>query len=296
MSVIATESLTRRYGTRIGIEGMDLRVPEGSLFGFLGPNGSGKTTTIRLLLGLLRPNEGTASVFGLDCWRESARIKREIGYLPGDLRLYSWMNGERALRVLGSIRGRDMMVEGRTLARRFELDLTVKVPKMSRGMRQKLGLLLAMAHRPRLLILDEPTAALDPLMQDRLHQHLKSLAAAGHTIFFSSHALGEVETLCDRIAILREGRLVAHSTLDELRSRSRRKVAIRWKTPAGAAQPAPTFLDIRERDHASWTCLLAGPIEDLLRWASSQPLEDISIGQPDLEMLFQQYYRGGAQP
>jgi ABC-2 type transport system ATP-binding protein len=293
MSVIATESLTRRYGARTGIEGMDLRVPEGSLFGFLGPNGSGKTTTIRVLLGLLRPSEGAARVFGLDCWRHSARIKREIGYLPGDLRLYPWMNGERALRVLGSIRGRDMMPEGRALAARFALDLTVRVPKMSRGMRQKLGLILAMAHRPKLLILDEPTAALDPLMQDRLHQHLRSLAAAGHTVFFSSHALGEVEALCDCVAILREGRLVAASTLDDLRSRSRRKVTIRWKTPEDASRPAPAFLDVRQRDHASWTCLLAGPIEDLLRWASAQPLEDIAIGQPDLEMLFQQYYRGG---
>ena len=296
MDIIFTESLTRQYGKRIGIEAMSLAVPEGSLFGFLGPNGAGKTTTIRVLLGFLRPTRGRASVFGLDCWRGSSRIKAEVGYLPGDLRLYPWMNGAEALRLFGSIRRCDLEREGCELAERFDLDLAVRVRNMSRGMRQKLGLILAMAHRPRLLVLDEPTASLDPLMQEQLRLHLRALAGAGHTIFFSSHTLSEVEQLCDRVAILREGRLVADATLDELRRRSRREVMIRWKSGAAdAAREPPPFLELQKRDGENWTCLLAGPATELVRWAASQPIEDLAIGEPDLDVLFRQYYRQGRE-
>jgi len=296
VDVIVTESLTRRYGRRIGIEEMSLAVPEGSLFGFLGPNGSGKTTTIRVLLGFLRPTRGRATLFGLDCWRDTRRIKAEVGYLPGDLRLYPWMNGIEALRLFGSIRRRDLEREGRELAGRFDLDLGIKVRNMSRGMRQKLGLILAMAHRPRLLVLDEPTASLDPLMQEQLRVHLRTLATAGHTIFFSSHTLSEVEVLCDRVAILREGRLVADATLEELRRRSRRAVTIRWKNRADAAQDPPPFLELQERDGQNWTGLLAGSVTDLVCWASSQPIEDLTLGRPDLEVLFRRYYEHEREP
>ena len=196
MAAIETDDLTRRYGARRGIERVSLTVPDGSRFGFLGPNGAGKTTTIRVLLGFLKPTAGQARVFGRDVWRESALIKSDVGYLPGDLRLYPWLSGELALRIFGGVRGRDLMRAGRELAERFALDLRVKVRNMSRGMRQKLGLILALAPRPKLLILDEPTASLDPLMQETLRAHLRELAARGHTVFFSSHTLSEVEQLC----------------------------------------------------------------------------------------------------
>jgi ABC-2 type transport system ATP-binding protein len=291
VDVIVTESLTRRYGRRIGIEEVCLSVPEGQLFGFLGPNGAGKTTAIRVLLGFLRPTSGCARVLGLDCWRDSARIKAEVGYLPGDLRLYPWMNGAEALRLFGSIRRRDLMPEGRQLAETFDLDLGVKVRRMSRGMRQKLGLILAMAHRPRLLVLDEPTASLDPLMQERLRVLLRALARAGHTVFFSSHTLSDVEQLCDRVAILRQGRLVADTSLEELRRRSRREVTIRWKNRADAQQAPPPFLELQARDGETWACLLAGHATELIHWASNLPIEDLSIGRPDLEAIFQRYYQ-----
>src|SRR5438876_3779258 len=161
MSVITTAGLTRQYGSRSGIQAVTLAVPQGSLFGFLGPNGAGKTTAIRVLLGFLRPTAGSARIFGLDCWRQSRQAKAEIGYVPGDLRLYAWMNGAEALRMFGSIRRRDMLVFGRQLAEQFDLDLSVAVRSMSRGMRQKLGLILVLAHKPRLLVLDEPTSSLD---------------------------------------------------------------------------------------------------------------------------------------
>jgi ABC-2 type transport system ATP-binding protein len=296
VDVVVTESLTRRYGRRMGIEELSLSVPEGSLFGFLGPNGAGKTTTIRVLLGFLRPTSGRASVFGMDCWRGSSRVKAEVGYLPGDLRLHTWMNGLQALRLFGSIRNRDLVPEGRELAERFDLDLGVRVRSLSRGMRQKLGLILAMAHCPRLLVLDEPTTSLDPLMQEVLRRHLRSLASAGHTIFFSSHTLSEVEQLCDRVAILREGRVVADATLEELRGRSRREVTIQWKDAAEAATDPPPFLDLQSRDGRNWTCLLAGASTDLLHWASSRAIEDMSIGRPDLEILFRRYYQRTGGP
>jgi ABC-2 type transport system ATP-binding protein len=293
MSVITTDSLTHRYGRRIGIENLNLSVPEGSLFGFLGPNGAGKTTTIRVLLGFLRPSFGRASLFGLDCWRDSSRIKSEVGYLPGDLRLHSWMTGVQALALFGAIRCRDLRKGGDKLAQRFHLDLSVKVRNMSRGMRQKLGLILAMAHRPRLLVLDEPTASLDPLMQEELRGQLRSWAKAGHTIFFSSHTLSEVEQLCDRVAILREGRLVADAALDELARQSRREVVIRWKSLADAGQTPPAFLELQHNDGCNWTCLLLGTAMDLVRWAATQPIEDLTIGRPDLETLFRCYYQQG---
>jgi ABC-2 type transport system ATP-binding protein len=247
MSVITTESLTHRYGRRIGIENLCLSVPEGSLFGFLGPNGAGKTTTIRVLLGFLRPSSGRASLFGFDCWRDSSRIKAEVGYLPGDLRLHSWMTGAQALSLFGAIRRRDLRKEGDQLAQRFHLDLSVPVRNMSRGMRQKLGLILAMAHRPRVLVLDEPTASLDPLMQEELRGQLRSWAAAGHTIFFSSHALSDVEQLCDRVVMLREGRLIIDATIDQLARQSHREVVIRWINEADAAQTSPPFLELQHR-------------------------------------------------
>jgi ABC-2 type transport system ATP-binding protein len=291
MSVITTESLTHRYGRRIGIENLNLSVPEGSLFGFLGPNGAGKTTTIRVLLGFLRPSFGRARLFGLDCWRHSSRIKAEVGYLPGDLRLHSWMTGMQALVLFGAIRGRDLRKEGEQLAQRFRLDLSVRVRNMSRGTRQKLGLILAMAHRPRLLVLDEPSTSLDPLMQEELRGLLRSWAKAGHTICFSSHTLGEVEQLCDRVAILREGRLVADAALDELAKQSRREVVIRWQNATDAQQPPPAFLELECRDDRTWTCLLAGGTMELVRWTAAQPIEDLTIGPPNLEALFRRYYQ-----
>ncbi len=291
MTAIELRQLTRRYGRRVGVESLNLRVQEGTVFGFLGPNGAGKSTTIRVLLGLLRPNAGFATVFGLDCWKHSARIKADIGYMPGDFRLYPWMTGKQALRTVGMIRRRDMTAPGRKLAEQFELDLNVRVRSMSRGMRQKLGLILAMAHEPRLLVLDEPTGALDPIMQERMDHHLRDLARRGHTVFFSSHTLGEVEQLCDRVAILREGRLVADETITAMRERAAREVSIRWKSGTAPTGPPPAFLDLRERTDQQWTASMNGPVAALLRWLPSAAVEDLTIGRPDLETLFRSFYR-----
>jgi ABC-2 type transport system ATP-binding protein len=292
MAIIETSALSRSYGQRRGIENVGLSVPEGALFGFLGPNGAGKTTAIRVLVGLLRPTSGKARIFGLDCWTHSETIKREIGYVPGDLRLQPWLDGRTALRIWGAVRGRNLLAAGRELAERFDLNLSTKVRSMSRGMRQKLGLILALVHKPRLLILDEPTVTLDPLMQSVFQDLLREMAAAGNTVFFSSHTLGEVEQLCDRVAMIRAGRIVADESLAQLRNRAGHRVTIRWRDPQSAAVDPPPGLVLDSRDGPTWTGIVQGPLDPLIAWLAGRAIEDLSITRPDLETLFRHYYVG----
>jgi ABC-2 type transport system ATP-binding protein len=297
MSIISTELLSRRYGRRTGIEAVNLNVGEGEIFGFLGPNGAGKTTTIRLLLGFLRPTLGRASICGWDCWRQSPRVKREVGYLPGDLRLYPWLTGRTALKIVGRVRGVDLRASGEDLADRFQLEMDLCVRSMSRGMRQKLGLVMALVHKPRLLILDEPTSGLDPLMQGELANCLRELATAGHTVFFSSHTLSEVETLCDRVAIVRRGHIIADETLQSLRSRARRIVELVFTDSETASRvQLPEFLKSYRRDGRQIYCELEGPTSPLVSWAAKQAIEDISISQPDLGRLFLKFYEAPLEP
>ncbi len=297
MSIIRTELLSRRYGQRVGVDAINLEIGAGEIFGFLGPNGAGKTTTIRLLLGFLRPDAGRASIFGLDCWRQSELVKRAIGYLPGDLRLYPWLTARTALRIFGKIRGVDLSDSGGELAERFRLEMNVRVQKMSRGMRQKLGIILAMAHKPRLLVLDEPTSGLDPLMQEELARSIREIAAAGHTVFFSSHTLSEVESLCDRVAIVREGRIIADERLETLRGRARRTVELVFVNKEAAERAElPSYLQLVRRDGCRRHCELDGPTSPLVHWADGQQLADISIGPPDLGSMFHKFYQLPSEP
>jgi ABC-2 type transport system ATP-binding protein len=302
-ALIETQNLTRSYGSRRGIEGVSLSVPEGSLFGFLGPNGAGKTTTIRVLLGFLRPSSGAARMFGRDCWSQSPRIKADVGYIPGDLRLYPWMNGHAGLAIVGAVRDKDITAQGRMLAREFDLDLKVRVREMSRGMRQKLGIILALAHQPRLLVLDEPSTGLDPLVQEQFRSYLRSFTRRGGTVFFSSHTLSEVEQLCDRVAIVRDGKIVVDEPLESLRRRAGHEITIRW-TDGGVmadVQPPP-FLKLHRREGAFWVGMLEGPLDDAIRWLARYRIAELEVTRPDLERLFRRFYEhdqaphDGAQP
>ncbi len=293
MDMIITRALGKSYGRRVGLHRLDLIVPCGQVFGFLGPNGAGKTTTIRMLLGLLRPTTGEARILGHDCWQAAHRVKAEVGYVPGDLRLYPWLTADRALRLFGRIRRRALVARGLELADQFNLDPTVSVRRMSKGMRQKLGLILALAGAPQLLLLDEPSSALDPLMQKLLYRRLRELADRGHTVFFSSHTLSEVEQLCDRVVILREGSVVADERLDDLRRRAGHQVTIRWSAGSTPSEPPDGLLVIRRRTAATWQARLSGSPADLLRWLSHQSVDDLTIGQPNLESLFRAYYEHG---
>lgn len=291
MSILRTRQLTRSYGTRVGVEGIGLQVAQGEIFGFLGPNGAGKSTTIRLLMGLIQPQAGSATVCDLDCWRESHRVKRHVGYLPGDLRLYPWMTGNNATRIVSGIRGMDITRRAVELADRFELEMKLPVRKMSRGTRQKLGLILAMAHRPQLLILDEPASGLDPLMQRTLIELLREAAADGQAVFFSSHTLSEVESLCHRVAIVRRGKIVVDSPLDALKAQAPRQIELTAASESDASRlNLPDCLQLERQEGQRLICSMKGRASQLIAWANQHSLLNISIGQPDLETLFHSHY------
>lgn len=295
VDAIRVERLTKRYPGKTAVDAASLRVGAGEIFGFLGPNGAGKTTTIRVLMGFLRATAGRATMLGRDCWRESARIKRDVGYLPGDLRLPSWLTLGSAVRLASLSRGADLSSGVGALAERLELETDVRVRAMSRGMRQKLGLILALAHEPRVLVLDEPTASLDPIAQETLAQILRDRAHGGAAVFFSSHTLSEVERLCDRVAIVREGRIVADETIERLRTRARRIVTLFFASAEEAEGfEAPEFLKVDRREGARVWCELHAGAHDLIAWLSSQPVRDVEISPPNLERLFQGYYREGS--
>lgn len=311
MSVIVAEDLCRTYGSRRGINDVNLTIHPGEIFGFLGPNGAGKSTTIRVLMGLLRATSGSARIFGKDCWNEGPTIRRDLGYVAGDVRLYPWLTTRRGLQMISKIHGRDLLPNGLKLAERFRLEPDLVVRKMSRGNRQKVAIVLALAHSPKMVILDEPTSGLDPLMQDALMMCLRELAGTGHTVMFSSHTLSEVETLCDRIAIVRDGRIVADSALSALKAQAPRQVVVTLRANQLRSEITwPKGVDVRylpgdSIEHSSSsvalmvspslrdkTCILElhGTSVPFMQWAAGQGFADIVIGAPALEVLFRQYY------
>src|SRR5256885_3734666 len=217
VAAISTSKLTKDYGAGRGLFDLGLHVSRQEVFGYLGPNGSGKTTTIRLLMGMIRPTNGSAHVFGLDCVRDAVEVKRKVGYLPGDIPQFGSLRGDEVVAYLGGMRGGVDRRHVRAIAERFDLDLNRRFREYSSGNKQKLGILLAFMHRPELLILDEPTSGLDPLHQQEFYELLRETRDGGATIFLSSHVLSEVEHVCARVGILRADRLVRVAQLDELR-------------------------------------------------------------------------------
>lgn len=235
-AILDIANLSKSYGTHRALSELDLTVGRKEIFGFLGPNGAGKSTTIRLLLGLLRPTAGRADVCGFDCWSESRQVRSRVGYLPGDVRFPEGLRGVELVRQLGRLRGVDD--DGSELAERFDLDLSRRIRAYSKGMRQKLGIVVAFFHRPELLILDEPTSGLDPIHQRRLLDLIVERRDAGATIFFSSHVLSEVEGICDRVAMLRSGRLIRCGTLSEVEELRRRRFSLHLEDEQAAAVAA----------------------------------------------------------
>lgn len=231
-ALIRTDRLTKNYGRSRGILDVTFEVQEGEIFGFLGPNGAGKTTTMRVLMGLLRPNSGSATINGLDCWKESTEVKKLVGYLPGEFTFDPGLRGAQIIEYLGHLRGGLDQTYVRGLVERLGFDPTRRFREYSRGNKQKLGLIQALMHKPRLLILDEPTSGLDPLNQQEFYKILAEVHAEGHTVFLSSHVLPEVEHTCDRVAIIREGRLVKVDHVSSLKDVHQHEVEIRFAGPA----------------------------------------------------------------
>ena len=291
---ILTSGLSKDYGSGRGLFGLDLEVERGEIFGFLGPNGAGKSTTMRLLLDLIGPTSGSASILGLDTRRESLEIRRRIGFLPGDLALYPKLRGADVLDYLAALRGTvDRRVRD-VLAERFDADLDRPVRELSSGNRQKLGLIQAFMHDPELLILDEPIAGLDPLVQRSFHEPLGEVCARGRTVFLSSHSLAEVERVARRVAILREGRLVVVDSLENLRAVAVQRLEIEFAAPVpvGEFEALATVKEVRV-DGRTLTVSFEGSADAVLKAAAVHEVRSVRTHEDDLEEIFLRYYGGG---
>ncbi|MCC6381300.1 MAG: ABC transporter ATP-binding protein [Dehalococcoidia bacterium] len=296
MNAILIEGMAKSYGRQEALRGLTLTVERGEIFGFLGPNGAGTSTTIRLLLDLIRPSAGHASVLGHDCRRESHLVRARTGYLAGDLRLYPGLTGRQTAEFVAAVRGipADDAHLG-SLARTLDLDLDRRVSTYSKGNRQKLGLLLALLGRPPLLLLDEPTSGLDPIMQHAVWQLLTAEATRGATVFFSSHVMSEVEQICQRVAILRAGRLVAVEPVAQLKGRALRHVEVSFagEPPPPAAFALPGVREIR-RAPPTLEFEVTGEIDALLKAIAPHHVLDLRTEQPTLDEVLLGYYRESA--
>lgn len=292
-TIIETRNLTKYYGKIRGIEDLTLQVKEGEIFGFLGPNGAGKTTTIRLLLRLINPTSGEAFVFGKDVGKNYISILYEVGYLPGDVHLYEKMTGKKLLDFASSFyKKKNFKKFKEEIIERLGCNLNTPFKKLSKGNKQKIGILLALFHKPKLLILDEPTSGLDPLVQNEFYRILLDLKKEGTTIFFLSHNLPEVERVCDRIGIIKEGTLVDVETIEKLRSHRRKIVEVRFKEPYKREDFSKLegIEIIEARDDFLRLYTESSVINTLLEHLTNYKIEDINFSYPDLEGVFLKYY------
>lgn len=286
--IIQIHELDKSYGSQPVLEGVQFEVEPGKRVGFLGPNGAGKTTTLRILMGLLKADRGRVRVLGMDCWQHGWQVRRDIGYLPGEVQFYPHLSGAQTLDFLARARGRDCRAEIRRLAEVLGLDLSRRVRHYSAGMKQKLGLIQALMHRARLLILDEPTTALDPLVRERLFAELKEVTREGRTLLFSSHSLEEVELLCQDVIIIRAGKIVEQAAIEDLRKRAGRHVDLVFAREVGSL---PSALQVVHRDGRKLRGIWTGDTDTLLRWLAGERMEEAIIERPDLTDLFKTYYR-----
>ena len=295
-TAIQTTGLTKDYGEGRGLFDLDLDVRRGEILGFLGPNGAGKSTTMRLLLDLIKPTSGSATLLGLDSRADSLEVRRRVGFLPGDLVLYPTLTGSAMLDYLGELRGgvdrrvRDELVE------RFDAELDRPLRELSTGNRQKLGLIQAFMHEPELLILDEPIAGLDPLVQQSFHALLEDVAAQGRTVFLSSHTLSEVERVANRVAILRRGRLVVVDSLERLRGIAVQRLEIEFAGDAPAVDQLRAVPGVREAAFEGRHLVVAfeGSADALVKMIARYEVRSIRSRDDDLEEIFLHYYRDDA--
>jgi ABC-2 type transport system ATP-binding protein len=289
-NVIETHNLTKYYGKTVGVKEVNLEVFKGEIFGFLGPNGAGKTTTIRILLNLLKPSGGSASVLGMDSRRDYVAIHQRLGYVPGDAAFYNGMTGREFLDLLGSFHGANNKKRLNVLLDRFELDISRQTSAYSRGMKQKLALLQAFMNDPELLILDEPTLGLDPLMQHSFNNLLIEEKERGKTIFLSSHLLPEVERVCDRVGIIRDGEMVTVEKVDNLKRKRVRHIDIFLTREITAEELQLANTEILEINGKLVRLRFSGNTPELLKQLCNLPIEDIVFPEASLEDTFMEYY------
>jgi ABC-2 type transport system ATP-binding protein len=286
--LLRTEALTKDYNGFRALDALTLRVAPGEVFGLLGPNGSGKSTALRLVLGFLRPTAGGAWVAGHDCWRDSVAVRRQVAYLPGELRLYENMTGRQIVEFLARLRGQPVNGEVTALARRFDIDLARPLVQLSSGMKRKVALLAVLVPRVPLLILDEPTNTLDPTMRDELLGQLREARDRGQTVLFSSHVLAEVERVCDRVGILQRGRLVLEQTIAELCEELR--VHVRFQRPPDAWPDLPGLEAVTDRQATAATFIYRGEIGPLLDWLARQPVAELRVEPVGLAGVYARYH------
>lgn len=290
MNVIEIKNLTKKYGTARGIEDISFDVKEGEIFGFIGPNGAGKSTTIRTLLSLIYPTSGSAEIFGKDCIKFSAEIKKEIGYLPSEVFYYDKMKVIDLLKYSASFYKKDCSKRIKELAEIMDLDLNKKIDDLSYGNRKKVGIVQGLLHQPKLVILDEPTGGLDPLMQQKFFDLLAEENKKGVTILFSSHILSEVQRMCDRVAIIKEGRIISLEKISTLRENSYKRIKVETPSEADKNRFLMDGITRMETQGNNLSFLYRGDINLILHKLSEAKLTNLLIEEPSLEEIFMHYY------
>jgi ABC-2 type transport system ATP-binding protein len=297
--VVTLAGLSKSYRHQRALEAVDLEIEAGEIFGYLGPNGAGKTTTIRILMGFLKPSSGNALVFGLDSWKDSVRVHARIGYVPGELHLYNRLTGHETIAYFARLRSQRRAKESATyrrnaddLAQRFNLDLGQRVAALSRGNKQKLAIVQAFMAQPDLVLLDEPSSGLDPLMQQEFHDLLRELKSRGGTALLSSHVLDEVQRIADRVGIIRNGQVVSIDRLETLRAKAMHKVDVRLGEPVKAEvfQDIPGIQDLLIQNHSIHCGLPESSLDALIKALGSFRVLDVAITEADLEEMFLAFY------
>jgi ABC-2 type transport system ATP-binding protein len=290
-AIIETSALCKRYGNARGIEDLTLSIRRGEVFGFLGPNGAGKTTTIRTLLDLLHPTSGSARLFGLDSRRDSRAIRARLGNLSGEFTYEDRLTGAELLRFFAGVRGMNGLGRAEALAKRFQADLGRPLRELSRGNRQKIGLIQAFFHEPELVVLDEPTTGLDPLMQEEFLAVVGEFRDRGGTVLLSSHDLDEVERICDRVGIIRAGRLIAVDDVQAMRTRAYRHVTVRFAHPVTAAElDGVAGVEDVAADGATLRFRVLGDLDAVIKALAAHRVRDLEVTRPTLEELFLEFY------
>lgn len=290
MSVVITQNLTKRYGKFTALNQVNLDVREGEVFGFIGPNGAGKTTTIRVLLGIQRPTEGTATIFGKDAWKDAVEIHKRVAYVPGDVNLWSNLTGGEVIDLFVKLRGSNNKSRREELIEKFDLDPSKKCRTYSKGNRQKVALVAAFASDAELLILDEPTSGLDPLMEKVFQECVLDLKKEGKSIFLSSHILSEVEKLCDRLSIIRLGKIMETGTLTELRHLTRTHILLETQKHADMLTGLPGIYDLSQNDSAYSFDIDSDKIGSLITEIGEYGVVRFESAPPNLEDLFMRHY------
>lgn len=288
--VLETEGLTKFYGKSRGIIDVNLRLSRGEIFGFIGPNGAGKTTTIRCLLNFIFPTKGKARIFGLDVMEKSKEIKKDVGYIPGEVAYYGELRVRDLLDYASRFYGRDCTKRGRELADILELEMDRRIETLSLGNKKKIGVVQALMHEPRLLILDEPTSGLDPLMQRRFYELLAEENRKGVTVFLSSHMLSEVQKLCSRVAILKEGRVLRVEEIESLRSRQLMRVQVTFRDPAASLPEDLEGIVAPEWENGALRFMFSGDVDSLIKALARVQVTDLHLEEPTLEEIFMHYY------